>query len=98
MYQLIILPYAREDIRSAIKWYDSKQKGLGVRFSAEARDHVDFIKHYPKAYVIRYDNVRTAVLKMFPFMIHYIIDEINNTIVISAVLHTSLNPNTWQNI
>ena len=97
MFQSIILPHAKQDIKTAIQWYDSKQKGLGAKFLTEVRDYVEFVKHHPDAYVIRYDNVRAAVLKKFPFMIHYIIDDINNIIVVSAVLHTSINPNVWQN-
>jgi hypothetical protein len=50
----------------------------------------------PKAPNIRYKNVRTAVLNMFPFLVHYTIDERNKTIVVSAVLHTSRNPKLWE--
>jgi hypothetical protein len=39
--------------------------------------------------------VRTAVLDVFPFMIHYLIDEPGKKIVIIAVLHTSRNPEIW---
>ena len=51
----------------------------------------------PKASNVRYDDVRTAILNMFPFMVHFTIDKENKTIVISAVLHTSRNPELWKN-
>jgi hypothetical protein len=58
---------------------------------------VSFIERNPKAFAKKYDNVRTAVLNTFPFLVHYTIDEVKNIIVISAVLHTSRNPKIWEN-
>jgi hypothetical protein len=29
-------------------------------------------------------------------MIHYIVDDHNKTVIISAVFHTSLNPDRWK--
>ncbi|GAF04797.1 type II toxin-antitoxin system RelE/ParE family toxin [Saccharicrinis fermentans] len=97
MYKSIILPLAKEDIREAAKWYNKQQKGLGKSFTAEVRENVHFIRQNPKASNIRYKNVRTAVLNVFPFMIHYTIDEKDKTVIISAVLHTSRNPELWKN-
>ena len=53
MYESIILPLAKEDIREAAKWYNKKQKGLGKRFTAEVRENVHFIRQNPKASNIR---------------------------------------------
>lgn len=96
MYDVIILQPAKFDISEAAIWYNSKQKGLGRRFLNEVRNKVIFIRENPLATEIRYDETRCAVLKVFPFMIHYIIDEENKTIVVAAVFHTSLNPEKWQ--
>lgn len=97
MYKSIILPLAKEDIRETALWYNEKQKGLGKRFTAQVREAVRFVKQNPNACNIRYDNVRTVVLNVFPFMIHYTIDEKKNTVLISAVMHTSRNPGIWKN-
>lgn len=97
MYKSIILRQAKEDIREAAKWYNKQQKGLGKRFTAEVREIVHFIRQNPKASTIRYKNVRVTVLNVFPFLIHYAIDENNSTVIVSAVLHTSRNPELWQN-
>ncbi len=95
MNKSIILPLAKADIREAALWYNEKQKGLGKRFTAEVREKVHFIKQNPKASNVRYDSVRTAVLNVFPFMIHYTINESNKTVIVSAVFHTSRNPDFW---
>lgn len=95
MYKAIILPFAKEDIRDAAIWYNEKQNGLGKRFTNEVREKVHFIRQNPKSVNIRYKEVRTLVLDVFPFMVHYTIDEDTKTIIISAVLHTSRNPVLW---
>lgn len=95
MYKAIILPLAKEDISGAASWYSAKQKGLGKRFTGEVRSKVKFIRENPLASTIRYDDTRCAVLNVFPFMIHYAIDEPNKTIIIAAVFHTSLDPEKW---
>ena len=96
MYKSIILPLAKEDIREAAKWYNKRQNGLGKRFTAEVREKVHFIRQNPKASNVRYNSVRTAVLNVFPFMVHFTIDEKNKTVIISAVLHTSRDPEIWK--
>jgi plasmid stabilization system protein ParE len=97
MFKSIILPLAKEDIKEAALWYEEKQTGLGKRFTEQVREKVSFIKTTPKACNIRYDNVRTAVLNVFPFMIHYLIDKDNKTVIVLAVLHTSRTPEIWKN-
>jgi plasmid stabilization system protein ParE len=94
MYKSIILPLAKEDILEAAKWYNKKSPGLGKRFTAEAREKVRFIRQNPMASNVRFDNVRTAILDIFPYMLHYTIDETSRTVIVSAVFHTSRNP--WE--
>jgi plasmid stabilization system protein ParE len=95
MYSVVILPSAKEDIQNAAKWYNKRSTGLGRRFSSEVRLVTKQIQENPNTFNIRYKDIRTAVLKNFPFMIHYLIDEKNENIVILAVFHTSLNPIKW---
>lgn len=97
MYKVILLPLSKLDISDAATWYDTKQKGLGKRFTKEVRAKISFILENPKAYAIRYDKTRCAVLDIFPFLIHYTIDEKSRTIIVAAILHTSLNPKKWSN-
>tara|TARA_R110000850_G_scaffold248625_1_gene373541 strand:+ start:939 stop:1232 length:294 start_codon:yes stop_codon:yes gene_type:complete len=96
MNRIIILPLAREDIREAAKWYNSKRAGLGKRFTSQVRTKISFIKTHPEAFAVRHGSTRTTLLKTFPFLIHYSIIEDSNVIIISAVLHTSRNPKIWK--
>jgi plasmid stabilization system protein ParE len=96
MYQAIILPLAKKDIQEAAKWYNSKQKGLGKRFTSEIRQNINLLKQNPHSCAARYNDIRTSVLSIFPFIAYYIVDEQQKLIVISAVLHTSRHPDTWK--
>ncbi len=71
MYKSLILPLAQQDIKEAAQWYNKQQKGHGKRFTGQVREKVNFIRQNPKASNVRYNCVRTTVLNVFPFMIHY---------------------------
>ena len=95
MYNSNISPLANQDIREAAIWYNKQQPGLGKRFTTEVRKKIHLIRQNPTIYNIRYDNVRTAVLNIFPYMIHYAIDEENKAIFVIGIFHTSQSPENW---
>ncbi|MCF2496142.1 type II toxin-antitoxin system RelE/ParE family toxin [Dyadobacter chenhuakuii] len=95
MYKPVILPLAKQDIQDAAIWYNEQQADLGKRFLRFVRSKVKRISENPQLYPARYSDVRTAVLDVFPFMIHFQVNEKERTILIIAVLHTSLNPENW---
>ncbi|MCD8741853.1 type II toxin-antitoxin system RelE/ParE family toxin [Mucilaginibacter roseus] len=96
MYKTLILPSAKNDIEEATIWYNKKQKGLGVKFTSYVRQKIALIKQEPFIASTRYDNVKTAVLDTFPFMIHYLLNENEKVIIIIAVFHTSRDPKIWK--
>lgn len=93
MLSVIILPAALQDIQDAAYWYNSKQKDLGKKFTLKVRQKIGLIRKSPDIYMVRYDDVRAAIIDVFPFMVHFAIDR--NVIVIYAVLHTSRTPDLW---
>lgn len=96
MYKAIILPLAKEDIKEAAHWYNDKKKGLGKRFTKEVRSKIKYVCENPKAIAVRYDKNHCAVLNVFPFMVHFSIDEKQKIVVVSAVFHTAQNPKNWK--
>ena len=96
MYKILILPVAKQDIREAAVWYSEQQDGLGKRFITDVRKNIKLLKNKPYLHAIRYDDVRASVLPVFPFMVHYSVDESQKSIIIYAVLHTSRNPDMWK--
>ena len=95
MYKLLILPLAKQDIQEAASWYNEQQPDLGKRFIKFIRSKVKRISDHPQLYPVRYLSVRTAVVDLFPFMIHFVVNDSDRTILITAVLHTRQSPEKW---
>lgn len=90
-FKLKLEPLARLDIQQEINYYNSKQKGLGKRFHSEVKAAFTAIKKNP-FYQVRYDDVHCLPLKVFPAMVHFTINEKNNTVIIRAIINTHKNP------
>ena len=96
-YKVLFADRFKTDIKESRKWYEEKQKGLGKKFYKEVKDALESIRKTPQ-FQIRYDEIRCLPLKKYPFMIHYVIDDTQNLIVILACIHCSLNPHShWLN-
>lgn len=93
----IMAELAVQDIKEAALWYNSKKKGLGKEFTAEIRKTVHYIVDYPLAFPIKYNEIRLAVVAVFPYTIHYFFDETNNTIFVTAIYNDARNPELWKN-
>jgi hypothetical protein len=90
-YKYYIIPPAREEFRLAREWYlQLKVKGLGNRFAKSIKDTVTRIQSNPHAFAVRYKNVRIAHTDIFPYALHFYLD--NNTIVITSIIFQGRNP------
>ena len=97
MYKIRISGLAKEDQREAARWYNKQMKGLGSQFMNRIRERVLDLEKNPFIFQIRYSNIYTAVVRQFPFMIHYTIVKFNKTVDIIAILNTYRNPEIWKN-
>lgn len=95
---LVFQNSAKQDIKNIVKWYNSKKQGLGKEFYSEVKTKVKQLITFPYSSSNRYSDVRIAVLKVFPYMLHYVVDFEKKKVVILAVLHTSQNPKIWNDI
>ena len=89
-YNIIIKEEAKNEIFEAFDWYESKQIGLGKRFVNIIDKKFYEIKLSPKKYPIVFENMRKTVIKNFPFIIVFEIE--NSDIIVYAVFHTKQNP------
>jgi plasmid stabilization system protein ParE len=94
-YKTRILPAAKDDILQAAQWYNKQKTGLGKQFTLRVRERVKELKKNPFVCQVRYMDVHTAIVRQFPFMIHYTIGQENKTIEIIAVLSTNRDPEIW---
>lgn len=94
-YSLKILAEAKQDIKEIALWYGGKKNNLGKKFTNTIEKEVSIIHKNPLLCQIRYDDVRIAYTKTFPYSIHYTIYD--TIIIIKAVYHTSRNSKIWVN-
>lgn len=94
-YKVKISDDALLDIQNAADWYDERLPKLGSRFKKAVKTQIKLLKNNADGYSVRYGEVRCALVKKFPFLIHFIINEKNQIIEIFAVFHTSRNPKIW---
>ena len=95
-YKIVVEPDALQDIQEATDWYNEQLKGLGSRFQKQVVTQVNTLKKNPLGYAIRYAAVRCMIVKKFPFMVHFTIDENQKLVEVFAVYHTSRNPKIWE--
>ncbi len=89
-YELIIRNEAELEIIDAVKYYETKQKGLGKRFLMHLQTYLDRIQTYPEHFYIKRKPYREAFIKKFPYLIIYELTE--NKVIVYAVFNTYQNP------
>jgi plasmid stabilization system protein ParE len=95
-YKVKIEPEALADIQEVTDWYNEAQAGLGKRFQETAIKHINSLKKDPQLFAIRYNEIRCIVIKKFPYMAHFYINDENNTVEVLAVISTDRSPKLWE--
>ena len=91
-YQLLYFDEVVIDIQQAKLWYKEKRNGLEIEFALAIEIAIEKILQMPTAYSVRYKNVRIAHPKVFPYNIHFYINEPAELIVIMAIVHNKRHP------
>ncbi len=95
-YKLVIDVSAWQDILEITDWYNQQSAGLGTRFQKQVKLQINSLKNYALSYSTRYLNVRCMMVKKFPFLVHFIVDDKHYTVEIFAIIHTSRKPKVWE--
>ena len=91
-FYLQLTPKAKNEFLEAYDWYEKQKHGLGDTFKKDVYYFISIILENPKHYPTKDKQLREIVLKKFPFVIIYRIDEHTNTIYIASIFHTKRNP------
>ena len=91
-YRLVNRPSVETDIKEAVDFYKNISPKLALRFLFRIREAKATIALYPLMFQERYKNVRTVLIKQFPYQMHYLVDDLNRTIIILAIIHAYKNP------
>lgn len=96
-YKLAFSPESLLETERIVGFYNDASKGLGDRFKKNLLSELASIRKNPFTRSFRYDNVRFAVVKKFPYAAHYTIDEENLIIKIQGVFGFSQDSETnWK--
>lgn len=93
-HRIHIREAAESDIRSAIQWYESQQRGLGQRFELELEDTLEVIAEYPEAAGLIDPQTRRQKIRRFPYGVMY---RVRGSIVqVLAVMHLHQREEAWR--
>lgn len=90
-YEISITPAALTDISAGVDYYNTKAKDLGYKFADDLENSFRIISLNPRAFTIRYKNVRGKLLKKFPFLILYTENEKVKSIEVLRIFNTYQN-------
>jgi plasmid stabilization system protein ParE len=96
VYKIIYLKEARADVIEAKIWYKSQLVGLEKRFAKDVKIALEKLKTFPTSHSIRFQNLRIANLKVFPYCIYYFVDD--DVVAIVAIIHSKRNSRLLKNI
>jgi toxin ParE2 len=88
------LEAARDDLRGAIRFYESQRKGLGREFRDEIQSTLERIKRLPGAWHPLSKNTRRCRTHRFPYGVIY--QETSGEILVVAIAHLHRKPGYWQ--
>jgi plasmid stabilization system protein ParE len=94
-YKVKVEPQALSDIQDITNWHNNKQTGLGKRFQNTVIKQINGLSKNPHVCAIRYKEIRCLLIKKFPYMAHFYINEEGRTVEVLAVISTSRNPKIW---
>ena len=73
--------------------YESSKTGLGEEFAATIKKMIDEIIRHPQTYSSKYNlNYREAIIRKFPHVIVYKINERKKEIFIASIHHAKKHP------
>lgn len=96
MYRLLFSKEAENDVDEAVLWYEEQKKGLGQQFASRLEEALYLLETSPKLYAEIYKNVRSLMLKQFPYLVFFSVSDSAKEVHIFAVVHSSRNPAIWQ--
>jgi mRNA-degrading endonuclease RelE of RelBE toxin-antitoxin system len=96
VFKVELLSLAEQELFESYDWYEKQQEGLGNRFYKDINYYLALLEENPFQFPIKYiESLRTLSVHKFPFLLIYWIDEINTTVYIVSVFHTSRNPRVF---
>ena len=88
--QIVFRRIAKREMDESIAWYENQRAQLGVELAVEINRTLQNISHSPKQFPLMRGEVRRALVRRFPYGVHYVIE--NDRVVVLAVYHVKRSP------
>lgn len=89
-YRLIVRPLAERDLFEARQWYEEQRSGLGSDFRDAVDNALRRVAATPRLYPVVYRGLRRAVVRRFPYVIYYAVQQ--DVVAIVACWHGKRDP------
>ncbi len=97
IYKILNNPSVKHDIIEATNYYKKINPNLSKQFLVRLREAVHYLSNSPEKFQVKYKQVRTLLLRQFPYHIHYLIDDEKRQVIILAIIHAYKNPIDYSN-
>lgn len=94
-FKIVHRPAVKADIIEAADYYKKISPKLAKQFLDRLREARVYIGKNPEVFQVKYKEVRTLLLRQFPYHIHFLIDVEKKLIVILAIIHAYKNPKDY---
>lgn len=93
-FEIIILDAAHLDFEIAFNYYNEIRPTLADKFYNRTNTAFkDLIKN--PFYQVRYDNFRMKIIQNFPYIIHFIINENEQTVIVYGIRNAYQDPKKY---
>jgi len=94
-YTLVNRPSVKSNIIEVVNYNKQINPAIAKQFLYRLREAKSYLQNTPLGFQVKYNQVRTLLLKQFPYHIHYLIDDNKKQIVILAIIHAYKNPKDY---
>jgi plasmid stabilization system protein ParE len=81
---------AKADLETAFLWYKRQRRGLGFEFLDCVEMAVRSISEHPNMYRVRHQNIRSCVIRRFPFSIFHSLEA--EKIIVHSIFDNRQDP------
>ncbi|MBI2258941.1 MAG: type II toxin-antitoxin system RelE/ParE family toxin [Flavobacteriia bacterium] len=93
-FKILILNQASEEFEEAFEYYKEINPKIAKKFFNQTNIALNDLKKNP-FYQIRYDDFRMKIVKKFPYIIHYIVDENSKNVTVYGIRNSYQNPDSY---
>jgi plasmid stabilization system protein ParE len=94
-FSVVFRRLAKREFDDAVSWYEDRREGLGREFSVAVERLLEKIALSPNQFACLRGNIRRAVLKRFPYSIHFVVED--NRILVLAIFHARRDQSILRN-